>query len=148
MMNLESIGAMFGLQDKTAVVTGAATGSGRETALLYARAGARIAALDINAGELTGLVAEIAAGGGTAIAVPMDQGDPTSIVAAFASVDATFPNIDVLPNCAGLYPPAKFETAATGLRDRRLDLNKPGCFICSQEGAHRPEWAAWGRIGH
>jgi NAD(P)-dependent dehydrogenase (short-subunit alcohol dehydrogenase family) len=146
MTNLEAIGATFGLTGKTAVVTGAATGIGRETALLYARAGAGIAALDINSDDLSTLVDENEAGGGRAMAVKMDQGDPGSITAAFAAVDHVFPKMDILLNCAGIYPRARFETATPDFLDRIFDINMRGVFICTQEAVKRMKSGGGGAI--
>ncbi len=146
MINLAAIGAIFALQGKIAVVTGAATGIGRETALLYARAGAGIAALDLNAEGLATLVAEIEGAGGRAVAVVMDQGDPASIQAAFATVEAEFDRIDVLLNCAGIYPRIHFEAATPDFLDRIFDINMRGVFLCTQEAVKRMKASGGGSI--
>ena len=54
------------LRGKTVLITGAAKGIGRATALGFAKEGARIAAVDIDKGDLASLVAEIKAMGGEA----------------------------------------------------------------------------------
>lgn len=146
MINLAAIGTIFGLEGKTAVVTGAATGIGRETALLFARAGAAIAALDVNSEGLATLAGEINEAGGRAVAIRMDQGDPASIQAAFATIDAAFDKVDVLLNCAGIYPRVAFEEATAEFLDRIFDINMRGVFLCTQEAVKRMKATGGGSI--
>lgn len=70
------------LQDRVVLVTGAASGIGRATALRAAREGARIAAVGLDADGLAALVAEVTAGGGRAAARAADVADPGALVAA------------------------------------------------------------------
>lgn len=137
----EAIGQLFGLHGKTAVVTGAATGIGRETAALFARAGARVAALDINTAAAKAFAEGVRAAGGEATAIAMDQADPASIERAFAGVDAAFGGIDVLLNCAAIYPRAQFEAATPAFVDRMYDINFRGVFVCTQEAVKRMKGA-------
>jgi len=60
------------LQGKVALITGAASGIGKEIALEYAKKGARIVIADLNLEAATAAAAEIAASGGTAMAVAMN----------------------------------------------------------------------------
>lgn len=73
---------------KTAVVTGAASGLGREAARLLVDAGARVVGFDVRPIDLDGITARV-----------VDMGDPRSIDAAVAGLDAP---VDVLCNIAGL----------------------------------------------
>lgn len=143
--NLEAIGRLYGLEGKTAVVTGAATGIGRETAALFAQAGARVAALDINTAQADEFAAEVIAAGGEAVAIRMDQGDPASVAAAFAAVDA-FGAPDVLLNCAAIYPRAQFEAATPDYLDRMYRINSRGVFLCTQEAVKRMKTNGGGSI--
>ena len=93
---------MFSLKDKVAVVTGASQGIGRATSLALASAGAKIAAAARNVEKLQGLVAEIEAAGGEALAVTMDVADAASVKAGFQAVLAKFGRIDILVNNAGV----------------------------------------------
>jgi NAD(P)-dependent dehydrogenase (short-subunit alcohol dehydrogenase family) len=82
------------LDGKIAVVTGAANGIGRASALALARHGARLAVLDIEADRLAQLAAEI---GGDAIAIPLDCTDRAAIEAAFLRIG----RVDILFNNVG-----------------------------------------------
>jgi len=136
-MDLDSIGRLFGLQGKTAVVTGGATGIGRESALLFGKAGASVVILDINMDAAESCAAEIREAGGSARAIRMDQADPGSIEAAFSTIEADVGPIHVLMNCAAIYPRANFETVDTEFLDRMYAINFRGVFQCTQEAVKR-----------
>jgi NAD(P)-dependent dehydrogenase (short-subunit alcohol dehydrogenase family) len=68
----------------------------------------------------------------SARALKLDQGDPTSIKALFDDVKAHEGRLDVLVNCAAIYPFKPFEEVDTALLDRMLDVNLRGVFQCVQ----------------
>ncbi len=70
------------LTGDVAVVTGAASGIGKQTALTLAKEGAMVACMDINEAGVSDTVAKIAAKGGKAIAVAVDQSDSAQVAAA------------------------------------------------------------------
>src|SRR3954466_9441682 len=86
------------LEGKVALITGAGTGIGRATAVLFAREGARVAIAEIDAasGEETAHLA-----GNGAIAIPTDVTEPDSIARAIATAAGHFGRLDVLHNNAG-----------------------------------------------
>ncbi len=86
------------LHDKVALITGAGTGIGRATAILFAREGARVAIADIDgaAGEESAHLA-----GNGAIAIRTDVTDPDSLQAAIRATLDKFGRLDVLHNNAG-----------------------------------------------
>ncbi len=61
------------LKDKSAIVTGAASGIGKDIALLYAREGAKVAIADLNMDAAEATANEIIATGGEAMGVAMDE---------------------------------------------------------------------------
>ena len=63
------------LQDKICIVTGAASGIGREIALTYGRAGGKVVIADLNKAAAQAVADDIIAAGGTAMAVAMDVTD-------------------------------------------------------------------------
>jgi NAD(P)-dependent dehydrogenase (short-subunit alcohol dehydrogenase family) len=127
------IAQIFSLEGKVAVVTGAATGIGREIARLFHKAGAKVVGADINEADLATLPQECAG----AIALRLDQGDPDSIKAMFAAVDVQVGTLDVLVNCAAIYPRKPFEDVDTAFLDRMFDINLRGVFQCMQEAVKR-----------
>ncbi|MEJ2016059.1 MAG: glucose 1-dehydrogenase [Limibacillus sp.] len=86
------------LKDKVAIVTGAASGFGREIGRSFAREGAKVALLDINEEGAKALAAEIGDG---AIACRCDVTSRAEIGAAVAATKAAFGGIDVIVNNAG-----------------------------------------------
>src|SRR5690348_5178654 len=93
---------MFRLDGKVALVTGAASGMGREIALLFAKQGAFVAVADLNVDGAEGVVREIEAEGGRAYAQPLDVTKLESAQAAVAGVVARGGRLDVLVNNAGI----------------------------------------------
>ena len=88
--------------NKTAVVTGAAVGIGRETALLLAAGGARVLVADINQTEGAHTVELIESAGGTAQFIRCDVGEEAQIQTLIAQAVALGGRLDVLINNAGI----------------------------------------------
>ena len=74
------------VQDKVAIVTGAAQGIGRATALLLAREGAAVGVTDVNGREAESVAEAIRAEGGRARAWPLDVSREAEVAATFAHV--------------------------------------------------------------
>ena len=90
------------LSNKTAFVTGAGSGLGREIAIAFAREGARVMATDVNVKAAAETAAACAAATAGAAAFPCDVSDSRSVKQAFARLDEAFGAIDVLVNNAGI----------------------------------------------
>lgn len=88
--------------NKTAVVTGAAVGIGRETAVLLAAGGARVLVADINQTEGAHTVELIESAGGTAQFIRCDVGEEAQIQTVIAQAVALGGRLDVLINNAGI----------------------------------------------
>jgi NAD(P)-dependent dehydrogenase (short-subunit alcohol dehydrogenase family) len=137
--------SIFSLEGRIALVTGASSGLGRHFARVLSGAGARVAVAARRKDRLDELVAEIAADGGTAVAVPLDVTDPASVRAAFDAAEAALGPISVLINNAGV-PSNTFFTKLTESDWRSvLDVNLDGVFRVGQEAAKR--MAAAGKGG-
>jgi 3-oxoacyl-[acyl-carrier protein] reductase len=124
---------MFSLKDKVAVVTGASQGIGRETALVLAEAGAKIAAAARNEEKLALLVSEIAAKGGEAIAVKMDVADAEQIKAGFKQVTEKFGRLDILVNNAAITRDGLAMRMKKEDWDAVLQTNLTGAHLCIQQ---------------
>lgn len=131
------MGFSFDLTGRTALVTGASSGIGRRFARILAAAGARVVVGARRISLLDELCAEIRGEGGEALAVAMDVGDESSIIAAFDAADATFGNVDTVVVNAGISPAG----SALGLPvedfDATMAINLRGAFLTSREGARR-----------
>jgi NAD(P)-dependent dehydrogenase (short-subunit alcohol dehydrogenase family) len=99
------------LTDKVAVVTGAGSGIGRAVCLALARAGARVAAADVDEAGMAGTVAEIEKAGGPAIAVKTDVSRLGDVQALAERVFSRWGAVHVLCNNAGVALRGGLETA-------------------------------------
>jgi 3-hydroxybutyrate dehydrogenase len=93
---------MSRLQDKVAIVTGAASGIGKEIALTFVREGARVVIADLNKAAADAAAAEIAEAGGQAISVAMDVSDEDAVNRGIEEAIAAFGKIDILVSNAGI----------------------------------------------
>lgn len=90
------------LKDKVCVVTGAASGIGKEIALIYAREGGKIVIADLNLEAAQATANEIKANGGQAMGVAMNVTDEAQVNAGIAAVADAWGQIDVLVSNAGI----------------------------------------------
>ncbi len=87
---------------RVAIVTGAQSGMGRATALLFGDEGARVAVTDLDRARVDEVVAQIAAAGGTAVGHVLDVSDAAQRRAVVADVARRWGGIDILVNNAGI----------------------------------------------
>jgi NAD(P)-dependent dehydrogenase (short-subunit alcohol dehydrogenase family) len=120
----------FRLDGKVVLVTGASKGIGRSLSIALAGAGATVAAAARDERALADLAAEIEAGGGRAMAVPLDVRDVASIDAAVATVHDRFGSLDVLVNNAGLGANHPAEEVTEDDWDEMMAVNLRGLFFC------------------
>jgi len=99
------------IEGKVAIVTGAASGMGRATAQLFADEGAKVAAMDVNAGPLDAVVGEITRAGGAAHGWTVDLSYKDQIDRAIGEVASRFGGIDILVNNAGISIPVAIDSA-------------------------------------
>ena len=90
------------LQDKVAVVTGAASGMGKAIAILYAKEGAKVVVSDLTLEGAGATVAEITAFGGTATAVEADVSKERDVYRLIKAALNSYGTLDILVNNAGV----------------------------------------------
>jgi 2-hydroxycyclohexanecarboxyl-CoA dehydrogenase len=134
------------MNNRVALVTGAAAGIGRACALRLARDGLAVGVLDIDLEGAQAVAAEIQAAGGTAVALAASIADRAQVVAAVSTLRATLGPITVLVNNAGITGYARFQELTDEAWDRVMTINLKGTFIVTQVVLPDMEAAGWGRI--
>jgi NAD(P)-dependent dehydrogenase (short-subunit alcohol dehydrogenase family) len=123
---------MARLQGKVCIVTGAGSGIGRASALLFAEEGASVVVADVDAPAGQATVDDIQARGGRALASMVDVTDPQQTAALAETTERTFGRIDVLFNNAGVAGVGTVEETSLELWDRVIDVNVRGVFLVSR----------------
>ncbi|MEW2392896.1 SDR family oxidoreductase [Streptomyces venezuelae] len=116
------------LQDRTALITGAASGIGKAAARLLAAHGARVVLLARRTERIEELAAKITADGGRALAVTADVTDQASVDAAAERAHAAYGRVDLVVNSAGVMLPNPITEARTDEWQRMLDTNVAGAL--------------------
>ncbi len=125
----------FRLDGRTALVTGAASGIGRGVARGIAGLGGAVACVDLQGPGLDAVVAEVAAGGGRAIAVPGDVTEPDSLAEAVRRTEAELGPLSLAVNSAGIANAAPAEEMSLTQWQRVVDVDLTGVFLsCQAEG--------------
>ena len=117
------------LEGKTAVITGAASGIGREIALLFAENGASVALLDMDKTKL----AELEGKGMKAFCADITCEDQVKDV--FSQIEAALGTIDILVNCAGIFAVGKVTETDFAVWKKILAVNLDGAFLCGKYAA-------------
>jgi NAD(P)-dependent dehydrogenase (short-subunit alcohol dehydrogenase family) len=122
------------LEGKTAVITGAAGGMGRDAALLFSEEGARVCVADLAAAAGPG--ERTAAECRDAFFCAVDVADPASVREMYAETARRFGGIDVLYNNAGIMPAEDDSILVTEPEawDRVQSVNARGVYLCCKYG--------------
>jgi NAD(P)-dependent dehydrogenase (short-subunit alcohol dehydrogenase family) len=120
------------LSGRVAVITGAGSGIGRAAADLFAREGAEVALVDLNAQAAKDATEQITAAGGRALAVGADVADAAQVDLAFRQISGEFGRVDVLYNNAGVNSAGSVVDASDEDWDRCFAVNAKGTFLCSR----------------
>ncbi|MFL5334700.1 MAG: 3-hydroxybutyrate dehydrogenase [Geminicoccaceae bacterium] len=120
------------LQGKIALVTGAASGIGKEIAVVYAREGAKVIIADLNQEGADATAAELKAAGGEAMGVAMDVTNEGQVDAGFAKVADTFGGVDVLVSNAGIQIVEPVDQFDFGRWKKMLAIHLDGAFLTTR----------------
>ncbi len=119
---------------KVAIVTGAGSGIGRQTACAFLQEGYSVALAGRRKAPLETTAAESGSAGSRSLVVPTDVADPDAVHNLFAQAKAAFGRIDVLFNNAGIFgPSALFEDIPYKEWKAVVDINLTGAFLCARE---------------
>jgi 3-hydroxybutyrate dehydrogenase len=129
---LETKGLIMQLQGKSALVTGAASGIGKEIALIYAREGAKVAIADLNKAAADATAAEINKAGGKAIGVAMDVVNEDAVNSGVAAVVAAFGGVDILVSNAGIQIVHPLEQFPFAEWKKMLAIHLDGAFLTTR----------------
>jgi NAD(P)-dependent dehydrogenase (short-subunit alcohol dehydrogenase family) len=121
------------LAGKVALVTGATSGIGRATALLFAESGARVAALGRDEQALADLLEEISEKGGEALSIHADVTVEVDAQRAVRETVERFAGLDVLVNAAGHISNGTIEDTALDAWDAMLNVNLRAVFYLMQQ---------------
>ena len=120
------------LKDKVAIITGAASGIGREIAHEYARAGARVVIADLKLEAAQATADEIAKVGGIAMAVEMNVTDEVQVDAGVAATVAAWGTVDILISNAGIQIISPIVDLALADWQRMLAIHLDGAFLTTR----------------
>jgi 3-hydroxybutyrate dehydrogenase len=119
------------LKDKVAVVTGAASGIGKEIARTFVREGAKVVIADINQTAADATAMELG-GAGHALGVAMDVTDEAQVDAGMAKAAAAFGRIDILVSNAGIQIVAPLDEFPFAKWKQLLAIHLDGAFLTTR----------------
>lgn len=131
---------------RVAIVTGAASGIGREIALRFAAEGAIPVIADLNLDAAEATAAEIRAKGGDAMAVAMNVTDEAQVDAAVAEVAAKYGRIDILVSNAGIQIVKPLVEFDYGDWKKMLAIHLDGAFLTTRACLRHMYDAKYGRV--
>ena len=136
------------LAGKVAVITGAGSGIGRESSLLFAAHGAAVVAVDIQKGAADDTAAAITRAGGRAIAIEADVAQAAHCARMVEAAEQTFGTMNVLFNNAGIMHASDDDAVNTdeAVWARTLDINARSVFLGCKYGIPALRRAGGGSI--
>ncbi|MDR1612362.1 MAG: D-threitol dehydrogenase [Planctomycetota bacterium] len=136
----------FSLAGKTALVTGAGAGIGEAIALMFARKGADVIAVDINAAAAETVAGKVKGYGRKALALAADITDNAQIAEVVEKSVKESGSIDILVNCAGVALLDDAEKIPADFWNRTINLNLGASFFMSQAVGQRMIKQGGGKI--
>src|SRR6202008_4159453 len=133
------------LKDKSAIITGAASGIGKDIALVLASEGAKVAIADLNLDAANATANEIRASGGQAMGVAMDVTNEQQVNDGVAAVVKAFGGVDILVSNAGIQIVHPIEEFSYADWKKMLAIHVDGAFLTTR--ACLPDMCKSGRGG-
>ncbi|HUE10165.1 MAG TPA: SDR family NAD(P)-dependent oxidoreductase [Steroidobacteraceae bacterium] len=133
-----------GHKDKVAVITGAANGIGQAFAKRLAEDGVDVAVADMADGRQT--VKLVEAAGRNALSVVCDVSKEDSVAAMAKQVQEKFGHVDIVVNCAGIFPQQDFATMTFADWRKVLAINLDGTFLVTAAFVPGMRARQWGRV--
>lgn len=126
------VGRQLGLQDKVAVITGAASGIGKEIALTFARAGAKVVIADLDGDAAEATARKIDPGAERALGVAMDVSSEEQVEAGISRVIEHFGRVDILLSNAGIQIVAPLVEFEFGKWKKLMSIHLDGAFLTTR----------------
>jgi len=143
-MNIQSL---FGMENKTALITGAASGTGKGIAKAFAALGCAVAIVDIDKNMVNQLETEIKQSEGKAIGIECDVTKADDVKSAVETAIKALGGLDILVNNAGIGKRSKAEEMTDDQWDSVIDVNLKGSFLfCREAGKAMIARGKGGRI--
>jgi 3-hydroxybutyrate dehydrogenase len=120
------------LKDKVAIITGAASGIGREIAIEYAAQGAKVVIADLKLEAANATAAEINGNGGTAMGVAMNVTSEAEVDTGVAAVIAAWGGVDILISNAGIQIISAIVDLPLADWQRMLAIHLDGAFLTTR----------------
>lgn len=140
---------MFSIKDRAVIITGAAQGIGRQFALSFAEAGAKIVCADINIEKIENVVQEVKDAGGIAIPCQVDVTKPEQCDAMAALCKDEFGRIDIIINSAAIFSTIQVKPIWEMPKeewDALIEVNLTGVFNCCKAVLPTMMEQEWGRV--
>jgi len=134
------------LEGQVAMVSGSGQGIGKAIALLFAREGADIGVVDVNADTAAATGREVRRLGRQAVVTVADVANFHAVETAVNEIVAELGRLDVLVNSAGIEKRAPFLEITPEDWQQQLDVNLSGTFYCTQAAAREMAKRGYGRI--
>jgi 3-oxoacyl-[acyl-carrier protein] reductase/2-[hydroxy(phenyl)methyl]-succinyl-CoA dehydrogenase BbsD subunit len=122
----------MGIRNRVALITGSASGMGRQTALRFAEQGAAVVINDIDAEKVRTTVDEFSRTGHRVLGAVADISDKNAVEAMVQQTVDAFGRIDILVNNAGMERAGALRKLSEADWDVTINVNLKGTFLCSQ----------------
>jgi NAD(P)-dependent dehydrogenase (short-subunit alcohol dehydrogenase family) len=133
-----------GHKDKVAVISGGANGIGQAFAKRLAEDGVHIAIADL--GDAGDTVKMVEAAGRQAISIKCDVASEASVAAMAKEVQGKFSHVDIVVNCAGIFPQKDFPAMTFADWRRVMSINLDGTFLVTAAFVPGMRARKWGRV--